>query len=75
MCVGFLLSLRCRNRYSLIYLIIGFHIFVAALFGGFSRYRIPIDPLLIIFAALSISSLFEKVKEVAIEKKVIQIRS
>ena len=53
MTFGFILSLKRYKELVLIYLIIIVNMLSAAVYGGSSRYRQPIEPFLIMFSAYS----------------------
>jgi 4-amino-4-deoxy-L-arabinose transferase-like glycosyltransferase len=54
MVYGFILSLRNWRRFSLLYLFIAVHVSVHLASWVLIRYRLPIEPLLIVFAAAGI---------------------
>jgi 4-amino-4-deoxy-L-arabinose transferase-like glycosyltransferase len=57
---GLLLSLRNWRRYLLLYLLIFYYTFAYMIYNVLTRYRWEIEVFLLIFAALSITSLFHK---------------
>lgn len=59
--VGIWLSLRRRSAYLLLYLYLFYHIFFYFLFVGLIRYRLSVEPIMILFAAYGISELWKKI--------------
>ncbi|MCK4858939.1 MAG: glycosyltransferase family 39 protein [Candidatus Omnitrophica bacterium] len=56
--IGFLLSLKYKNKFLLLELILLYFLIAAIIFFGAPRYRVPILPYLIIFASVGIVRLY-----------------
>ncbi len=70
--VGFFLSLKEWRKLLISYFLIFSFTFTAIIFFGHTRYRIPIDPLLIVFAAFTISWGYEYLRRYFVRVKLMK---